>query len=430
MSDASDLHRSLHPAARRRLPVELRPAGVSATAEALARGIRDPDFEQLLERIDGGPLVPALRIVPFFDGDVAMSAMRQAIASARSEVLIEAYIFADDDTGQSFAEALGEAARRGVSTRVLADAFGSFQTRATFWSELERQGVVVRHFHPLLSRIFWHPFRDHRKLLVVDREIAFIGGMNIAEEYARRRKPAATPADSELVMRDTHLLAEGPVARSLAAVFEEGWRRARGAALPSQLDGDARKSCETDSEEPSLLVIDSRPGRGLRERAAIFAAVLGAARDFVWLTVGYFAPDRDAMVHLERAAARGCDVRLLLPGPTDVPVVRHAGHARYQRLLDAGLRIWEYTPSVLHAKSMVVDGYLSVVGSANLDVRSWRLNAECGLLALDASLASSLSKAFLVDLESSEEIDATAWRRRGRLHRLGDRLAGLLTPFL
>lgn len=423
--------RSLHPAAGRRLAAELRADRVGSVAERLALGARDRELRDLLERIDGGPLDMASRIDPYFDGDSALSAMLGSIDSARREVLVEAYIFADDPTGERVAEALGRAASRGAVVRVLADAVGSFQTRRAFWRRLEESGVELRHFHPLLPGILWHQLRDHRKILVVDRRTAFTGGMNIADEYSRRRRARSSPPATRQFMRDTHVRVEGPVADSLAAVFAEGWDHSGGGSLASSILGD-----EAFTEAPQVgrdipvLVVDTRPGRGAEELAATFAAVLGAARRRVWLTMGYFAPHRGALIHLERAAARGCDVRLLLPGPTDVPVVRHAGHARFRRLLSSGVRIWEYQPSVLHAKTLVVDGALSFVGSANLDVRSWRINGECGLLAWDETLAASLEEAFRVDLESSVEISAESWGRRGVLHKTGDFLAGLLTPLL
>ena len=430
--------RRLYPAAGRRLPSELRAQRVGPVAETLTFGVQDRNLKRLLEQIDGGPFDAASRIDPYFDGDAALSAMLAGIDSAHDEVLLEAYIFADDPTGERVAEALGRAAQRGAKVRVLADAVGSFQTRREFWRRLERSGARVRQFHPLIPGILWHQLRDHRKILVVDRRMAFTGGMNIADEYSRRRRANGAPPESRRAMRDTHVRVEGSVAESLAAVFAEGWERSGGSPLEEIPGGKGLETERSPTAPPkgdtgdtiSVLVVDTRPGRGAEELAATFAAVLGAARRRVWLTMGYFAPHEGALIHLERAAARGCDVRLLLPGPTDVPLVRHAGHARFRRLLASGVRIWEYQPSVLHAKTLVVDGKLSLVGSANLDVRSWRLNGECGLLAWDENLAGFLEEAFRIDLESSIEVSAESWVRRDPLHKIGDSLAGLLTPLL
>jgi cardiolipin synthase len=421
---------SLRPSAFRKLPRELRARRIGVLARRLPDGLRDPEFAELLERVDGGPFSSGSRVRPFFDGAEAVDSMLAAIASARQEVLVEAYIFTDDSTGHRYLDALGEAAARGVRTAVLADAFGSLGTDDEFWREMRRRGVEVRLFHPLLSAFLRYQFRDHRKILAVDRRIAFLGGMNIADEYAwSRRRHGRDPE----AMRDTHLRVEGPVAAELAAVFAEGWQRADGEPVPASLPGAPGSGGTRPDEESAgvpLLVLDSRPGRGSQETASILTAVLTAARRSVWLTVGYFAPGRRVVSLLGTAAARGCDVRLLLPGPTDLPVVRHAGHAAFGRLLAHGVPIWEYQSAVLHAKTLVADGYLSIIGSANLDVRSLRLNAECGLVGLDDRLAEKLTEAFLRDLEVSREIDLAAWRRRGLGHRIGDRLAGWLTPLL
>ncbi len=178
------------------------------------------------------------------------------------------------------------------------------------------------------------------------------------------------------------------------------------------------------------LVLDSRPGRGHIETAAALAAIVGAAQRSLWLTNAYFAPGHVAVGILSRAAARGLDVRLLLPGKTDVPLVRHAGHGWYSRLLAKGVRIFEYQRALLHAKTLVADRHVAVVGSTNLDFRSFQLNAECNVVLLDDGVGEILAQAFERDLADSHEVDPATWSRRGTLHRLGDRLAGVLTPFL
>jgi cardiolipin synthase A/B len=225
-------------------------------------------------------------------------------------------------------------------------------------------------------------------------------------------------------MRDTHVRIEGPVAWDLAVVFAEGWDRARGGALPvtpppANPEGPARS-----------LVLDSRPGRGHIETAATLAAISAAAEKTLWLTNAYFAPGHAAVALLSRAAARGVDVRLLLPGKTDVQILLHAGHGWYSRLLKKGVRIFEYERALLHAKTLVADRYCTVVGSTNLDFRSFQFNAECNLVTLDDEVGERLAQAFESDLADSREVKLEEWRRRGRLHRIGDRLAGMLTPFL
>lgn len=405
------------PRAGTRLPRELRPRLVPRLGEALAAGVRDPGFLGLLQRIDRSPMHRARQVTIYSRGAEAFVAMAAAVQGARREVLLESYIFKDDRLGKAAAEYLRGAAERGVSVRVLADAVGSWGTRSTFWTHLARHGVEVRLFHSLVRHPLFHAFRDHRKILVVDREVAFTGGMNIGDEYAVGE--GSTPA-----WRDTHARVTGGPAWEMAVVFEEGWVRAGGAPLelpPFEAGGSPGFAAQ---------VLDSRPGRGHAESAAVLGLVVGAARQRLWITNSYFAPRRRAVHLLGGAARRGVDVRLLLPGPTDVPLVRHAGHGLYGALLRRGVRLWEYQPSVLHAKTLVADDYVAVVGSSNLDYRSFRFNAECNLLVLGDQPGAALARAFVDDLEHSQEVTLDFWRRRSLGHRLGDRLASALSPLL
>lgn len=408
----------LRPRPGRRLPRELRASRVEALVRALPEGIHDPGFLPLLARIDSGLFHPGNRVEVFSKGDAAFAAMLEALAEAREEVLLESYIFKDDPTGQRFAETLRRAAARGVAVRVLADGFGSMWTRGAFWSELQRHKVEARLYHPLWTLRHWK-FRDHRKILVVDRKISFTGGMNIGDEYGSSLLPTGH------VWRDTHARVEGPAAWEMAVVFEESWRRAGGSRiglepLPAREAPGAR-----------VLILDSRPGRGNREVAAMMAAISGAARKTLWITTAYFAPNRRrALRILGGAARRGVDVRLLLPGRSDVPVARHAGHGFYSGLLSRGVRIFEYQPAILHAKTMVADGLLSLVGSSNLDFRSFELNAECNFVIADAETAGRMEAQYLEDLAASVEIERPSWNRRSALHRFGDSLAARLAPLL
>jgi len=437
-------------------------------ARALPEGVRDSGFRALVQQIDGSPvhLCPPVRLLP--DGEEAFARMRQAIGEAREEVLLETYILRDDRLGVSVQSALLEAAARGVRVYVLADAVGSLATRDDFWETLEAGAVTVRHFH----RFWHHPLdalrRDHRKLLVIDRTVGFTGGMNIGEEYGssiRRRRDA---------WRDTFIEVRGSVAGELAAVFAEGWDRARGPVLPgleyvswsegrmhtpafaqrmvhsspsavralrarlqSELQARlgkrrdrrrgrrVRRSGEAAGDDmPGVVVLDPRPGRGQREMLTVLVALAGAARERLWITTPYFAPPTRALRLLASAAQRGVDVRLLLPGErTDVPLARHAAHGAYRFLLDRGVRVYEYQRATLHAKSMVVDGYASLIGSSNLDFRSFWLNAECNLLLLDDGCGAALERTYKADLEGSVEITAEGWAHRTLTHRVLDRAA-------
>ncbi len=344
--------------------------------------------------------------------------MCRAMEAAEREILVEAYIWKDDSTGQAFFEVLARAARRGVAVRVLADAYGSLSTRSVFWQLMEAHQIEVRLFHPLFPHLWFYPLRNHRKILVIDRRVAYTGGMNIADEHGSSR--SARPD----LWRDTHARVEGPTAWELAVVFSEGWVRAGGA--PVELP--ALRPAAGDGAH--ILVLDSRPGRGHRETASVLSAIVHAARQYLWITNAYFAPKRLAIDILGRAVQRGVDVRLLLPGRSDVELVRHAGHGHFSALLARGVRIFEYSAAILHAKSLVADSFVSVVGSTNMDFRSFHFNAECNLVILEEKTARTLSAAFEGDLEESVEILEGPWNRRSRVHRIADWFARKLSPIL
>ena len=406
----------LFPKAGRRLPKELSAGHVRTLAAVLPLGLRDPGFPELLHRIDQGFVLGGNRVQLFFRGEAAFASMCEAIRGATREVLLESYILKDDATGRRFGDELASAAKRGVTVCVLADFFGSFATHARFWSGMRRRGIEVRLFNPLFPHLFLQPFRDHRKILAVDRRVAFTGGMNIGDEYG-------SSASGVGPWRDTHARVEGPGAWEMATVFCEAWARAGGTRI-------VLEPLERNPAEPvRLLTLDARPRRGHGEIAAVLEAIAAASRKTLWITNAYFAPKWRAVGLLGDAAARGVDVRLLLPGRTDVPIVRHAGHGYYAALLAGGVRIFEYRAAILHAKTLVADEIVSLVGSSNLDFRSFHFNAECNWVFLDSEVGREFASAFEDDLSRADEITASGWKRSFG-HAAGDAIARRLAPVL
>ena len=393
----------------------------------LPLGVRDPGFLELLHRIDQSPILPARHLEIFTDGDLALAAMIEAIERAKTEILLQSYIFKGDATGHAVVEALGRAVERGVEVRVLADALGSVQTREEFWQRLENKRIAFRLYHPLRNPLLIL-FRDHRKILVVDRTVAFTGGMNIAEEYGSGLHAHSSLRARRGLWRDTHLSVEGPAAWELAVVFRESWLRADGPSfeLPSLPEPEP----EIGAAKSRCLVIDSRAGRGHRETALVLRALVAAARERIWITNAYFAPSWAALGTICRAADRGVDVRLLLPAKSDVLKLRDAARGSYSHLLRHGVRIFEYQPVVLHAKTLVVDGYVSIVGSSNLDFRSFAFNSECNLAVFGEPVAARLAGAFEEDLNHAHEIFHREWQKRPLAQRLRERLARWLSPLL
>jgi cardiolipin synthase len=410
----------LRPWVGRWLPRELRAENVAWLAQHWPDGVRSAEYERLVQRIDTGPVHAGDRVEVYHHGHAAAAAIGDAIDRAREEVLVETYILKDDDSGRGLLETLARAVRRGVKVRVLADAAGSWFTKRTFWRDMERHGIEARLFHPLLGHVRDLLLRDHRKIIVVDRAVCFTGGMNVANEYGfvRKRRPGHRP------WRDTHVRLEGTSAWEMAVVFNEGWSQAGADGLTlSDLAPSRRPGAKT-------LVLDCRAGRGHAEAASVLAATIAAARRRLWITNAYFAPNRCVLNHLCAAGRRGVDVRLLLPGHSDMPLVRRAGHGFYAELLASGVRIWEYQPAVLHAKTLVADDYASMIGSSNLDYRSYYFNAECNALILCAETGSGMAAAFERDLQESIEITPHGWEERSLFKRMGDACARALSPLL
>ena len=424
----------------------------------LPGGVSDPGFRPLIQEIDPAPLHPSLPTKLLIDGEEAFRIIGAACDQATEEILVETYILRDDRVGVSLFHHLAAAVKRGVHVYVMADGIGSFGTGRNYWRDLAAAGIAVRLFHPWWRSPLYAHRRDHRKILVIDRELAFTGGMNIGIEYG------SSIRQTNKAWRDTFIQVHGSVSGELAAVFAEGWDRAGGEALPgleyvSWSDGivqpprgfaairhpklrarlKRRMALRRDKkrgrrvrrgdgtavplQDDAVMVLDSRPGRGQPETIAVLSALWGAARTRLWVTTPYFAPPIGALDVLSDAVKRGVDVRLLLPGKTDMALIRHAAHGTYRKLLEAGVRIFEYQPAVLHAKTMVVDGQVGVVGSANLDFRSLWLNAECNLLLFDRQTAGALEQAFEKDLEQSAEVQLAEWKKRTIKHRLLDALA-------
>ena len=346
------------------------------------------------------------------EGDGLYDAMLEAIAGARRRVCLETYIFAWDEVGQRFGAALMERARAGVHTHLLVDAFGSLGLlpRAA-QAELARAGVRVRRFHRWQWRDPWrYNRRDHRKLLVVDGRTLFLGGFNIHRESSRT-------AYGPLRWRDTHLQMTGPAAAQAELLFDLFWRyrRGRGAAI---------------RRLGSLLLLSNHNRRGRRALRRVINGLLAGARHRAWISTPYFVPDRRLQTRLLAAARRGVDVRLLVPGKSDVALARWAAHAAYARLLEGGVRIFEYQPRVLHAKTMVVDGRRCLLGTANLDYRSLRHNYEVNLRCSDQALAHALEGYFEADLAESLEVDSGAWSRRHGLHYVAETIGWLARRWL
>ena len=352
-----------------------------------------------LDRASAARLIPgnALRHIP--DSPAALEAMLALIAGARRTVHFENYIIRNDRTGRRFAAALEDRARAGVQVRVLYDAFGSVGTSRRLWRELRRARAEVRAFGPLLtSGIFQLLSRDHRKLIVVDGREAMMGGLCIGDEWAGDAERGRMP------WRDTMLCVRGPAVAVLEATFARVWATT-GAPLPAGALAPEAEPCGTSA----LRVIDGVPAQSRAYRAVQMLAA--AAQERLWITDAYLVAPPPLYASLVDAAKSGVDVRLLLPGTSDIPVVRTFSRIGYRDLLRAGARVFEYRGPMLHAKTLVVDREWGRVGSTNLNVSSLLGNYELDVIAECDTLTEALAAQFRHDAAQSREIVLVERRR-------------------
>jgi cardiolipin synthase len=368
----------------------------------------------LEEAIVGSPLTTGNQVTLLMDGPATYQAMLAAIVAARDHIHLETYILDDDEVGQRFAQALMEKQRAGVQVLLLRDSVGTMGTPAAFFERLTDAGVQVLEFNPvnpLRARGDWElNQRDHRKLLIVDGRIAFLGGINISSVYSggsfsqgSRLRPGAGP-----VWRDTDLRLEGPVVAELQKLFLAAWAAQQGPAPntrnpfppPEAAGRQVVRAIGSSPDEPYSLIY------------ATLLSAIGSAETGVQLTNAYFAPDPQLLAALEAAAARGVDVRLILPSQTDSWLIFHAGRGYYEQLLRAGVRIFERRGVLLHSKTALVDGVWATVGSTNLDWRSFLHNHELNAVVLGAEFGAQVRAMFEADLAGSDEITLSQWRRR------------------
>lgn len=368
----------------------------------------------LEQAIVGSPLILGNKVTLLQDGAATYAAMFAAMRQARDHINLETYIIDDDEIGRQFADLMLEQQGRGVQVNLIHDSFGAFRTPKAFFERLEQGGIAVLEFNPLNPLATKTPWlinnRDHRKLLVVDGRTAFIGGINISNVYssgsvARR---AMTAPKEMIAWRDTHIQIEGPVVGELQKLFMQTWYKQRGEplayreyfpALTAQGNDIVRAIGSTPDDPYSLIYLT-------------LISAIGNAEKQVYLTNAYFVPDPQLLKALIDAAARGVDVKLILPSHSDSEVVFHAGRAHYTVLLEGGVKIHERAGALLHAKTAVIDGVWSTVGSTNLDWRSFLDNDEINAVIIGREFGQKMLAMFAADLAASEAIDLERWQRR------------------
>ncbi|RQR84727.1 cardiolipin synthase [Burkholderia sp. Bp9090] len=373
-----------------------------------------------LTRLGGMPFVGGNAVRTLVNGDATFSAILSAIDAARDYVIVQFFIVRDDALGQMLRDALLARTAAGVRCYLLYDSIGSFDLPRGYVDTLRRGGVEVHPFatHRKFVNRFQLNFRNHRKIVVVDGNRAFVGGLNVGIEYLganRRLSP----------WRDTHIEIRGPVVASIQYVFAEDWHWATQtlpplAAPPEALPDDAMH----------CLAVPMGPADKQETGSLFFVEAINAARERIWITTPYLVPDEAVIAALKLAVMRGVDVRILIPSRRDHYVVFEASKLYARDLVDAGVKVFRYRPGFLHQKVLLIDRVAAAIGSANLDNRSFRLNFEIMVLTVDRAFAAEVEAMLDADFALAYEVDANEYRHSPAWRRIAMHVARLFAPIL
>ncbi len=398
----------------------------------------------LIGEVVGSPLIVGNKVDLLIDGPSTYAAMLSAIDNAKDHINMETFIFEDDEIGHEFAMRLMAKQRSGVQVNLIYDSVGSISTPKEFFARLKESGINVLEFNPINpanARKKWSPnARDHRKLLIVDGKTAFVGGINISSVYSKgsfsgsnsksQKKPAKTDANqSELAgipWRDTHLKLAGPVVAEFQKLFIDTWQQQKGDALAAK---DYLPALTNQGSEV-VRAIGSAPDEPYSQIYATLISAINSAETQVYLTNAYFVPDPQLLATLKDAVSRGVSVKLLLPEKTDSDLVFYASRSYYNELLEAGVEIFEHEVAILHAKTALIDGVWSTIGSTNLDWRSFVNNQEINAVMLGQDFGDQMQNMFYQDLTVSQQITLEDWRNRPLTSRMKERAARLWARFL
>jgi len=396
---------------------------MAPTSEAVGGedGVDRTRFRRTLEGVIGVPATEGNCIDVLRNGDEIFPAMWEAIDAAEHTIDFLTFVYWAGDVGREFATRLCDRARAGARVRVLLDAWGARSMEKALIEDMAAAGVQQRWFRPIRRlRPGAVNHRTHRKVLITDEEVAFTGGVGVADEWQGDARDASE-------WRDTHFRIEGPAVDGLRAAFLDNWAETDDGLFDERVDRFP------EQPKPGSAVVQCVRGAsetGYSDMATLFRTLLQLAGRRVRITTPYFVPDVDIGDRLCAAADRGVDVQILLPGPyIDKRFVQVAAEGEYERLLEHGITIWNFQPTMLHAKVMTVDSALANVGSANLNPRSVTWDEEVNVVAIDEPLATLLDAQFDQDLERSVRIEPGRWERRAAWQRAAERAVAPIKRF-
>jgi len=363
------------------------------------------DLMLLAYRSPGLPPTLGNSVKVLKDADLSYPDLLESISSATAHIHAMYYIIRPDDAGRMFRDALVERAKAGVEVRLLYDDIGSWAMKPEFWRPLVEAGGMVREYRPVRFsrfRTFYANFRNHRKIVVVDGKTAYTGGINIGDEYLGK--------DPEMgFWRDTNVRIDGPAANHLQLVFAEDWYYATGELLAYSY---VRPAAGHNGDGGIVQIVPSGPDRPREQVAQLYFTAITSARDRLYITTPYFVPDEAVQAALIAASLRGVDVRLLVPGRYDKRIIKYASHSYFRELLASGCRIYEYRKGYIHAKTLTSDGEVGIIGTANMDIRSFRLNFEVCAVCYDTGVAEALDAQFMEDLKDAERVEVETFTKR------------------
>jgi cardiolipin synthase len=379
--------------------------------------VSDPQFLRSMNHLLGPGVLPGNRIKPLQNGDEIFPAMLGAIRGAQKTITFETYIYWSGEVGRNFSEALCERAKAGVKVHVLLDWVGTGKIETKYLDDLKEAGAEVERYHPLR----WHTLarinnRTHRKLLVVDGKTGFTGGVGIADQWSGN-------AQSKDHWRDSHYQLEGPAVAQMQSAFTDNWIKTRAKVLfGSEYFPDLKPVGDSLAQ-----VFKSSRGEGSESVRLMYLLSIASATNSVRLQAAYFVPDDLAIDTFVAACRRGVKIEIIVPGPhTDAQVVQSASRSLWGALLDAGVKIYEYQPTMYHCKVLIVDERWVSVGSTNFDDRSFRLNDEANLNIYDAAFAAEQVKVFEADKAKSRLMTRAEFKNRSAVGKLFDEIAGTL----
>ena len=406
------------------------PSKSKVIMERLGNSVNPTDLLErhlaVVESVTETPLTKGNQVTLLADGKATYAAMFKAIEKAKKHINLESYIIEDDVVGRKFADLLLQKRAEGVLVNLIYDSVGGINTPAAFFQRLRDGGIKVVEFNPLNSLKtlgdggFTH--RDHRKILIVDGKIAIIGGVNISNVYSSGPFKSKQNKKMPIHWRDTDVKIEGPAVAEFQKLFLATWLQQQGPILAAGNYFPALK----EEGKALVRVVGSTTGQSNRIPFVVYVSAIAFAEHSIHITNSYFIPDKQIMKALTDAAKRGVDVKILLPGVTDFTLALYAQRSYYSELLQAGVKIYEHSSSLLHAKTAVIDNIWSTVGSTNMDYSSLLNNDEVNAIVLSHEFALEMEQMFNQDLEGSKQITWEEWKHRPYLPRVSGWIVNVL----